>query len=136
MSDQAPQILFIDDDPDMHAVVRMILEPLGYQTTCCLSGPEGLEIMRRRRPDLVMLDIMLAHPSEGLQVACEMRHDPQLKNIPMIMISAIGETISKDYYSEVCPGTAAGDLFLEKPFDAQTMREAVKWMLENKPASA
>ena len=130
-----PRILLIDDDEDMHLVVRMILEPEGYQVACCRTGPEGLEAMRRDRPDLVMLDIMLSHPSEGLQVACEMRHDPGLKDIPIIMISAIGETIGKDYYSEVCPGTASGDLFLEKPFDAPTVRDAVRWILDRKSLS-
>jgi DNA-binding response OmpR family regulator len=134
MNAETPQtkILLIDDDPDMHAVVRMILEPQGYQVHCHLTGAEGLEMMRRQRPDLVLLDIMLAHPSEGLQVACEMRHDDRLKDIPIIMISAIGETMGKDYYSEVCPGTAAGDMFLEKPFDAPTLREAVSWLLQRK----
>jgi len=132
MGAKGPQILLIDDDPDMHLVVRMILEPQGYQVDCCLTGAEGLERMRRQRPDLVMLDIMLAHPSEGLQVACEMPHDERLKDIPIIMISAIGETMGKDYYSEVCPGTAAGDLFLEKPFDAPTVRDAVDWLLKRR----
>lgn len=127
-------ILLIDDDPDMHLVVKLILEPEGYQVTCCLTGSAGLETMRRHRPDAVLLDIMLAEPSEGLRVACEMRHDDRLKDIPIIMISAIGEKIGQDYYSEVCPGTASGDMFLEKPFDAPTVREAVNWVLERKAA--
>jgi len=132
MSDEGSNILLIDDDPDIHLVVKMILEPQGYKVTCCLTGPEGLERIRRQLPALVLLDIMLAHPSEGLQVACEMRHDDRLKDIPIIMISAIGATIGNDYYSEVCPGTASGDMFLEKPFDAPTLREAVEWVLKEK----
>ena len=132
MSDKASNIVLIDDDPDMHLVVKMILEPQGHQVICCSTGPEGLERIRRQPPALVLLDIMLAHPSEGLQVACEMRHDDRLKDIPIIMISAIGATIGKDYYAEVCPGTASGDMFLEKPFDAPTLREAVEWVLREK----
>ena len=130
------RILLIDDDPDMHLVVKMILEPEGYEVTCSLTGSGGLESMRRQPPDLVMLDIMLADPSEGLRVACEMRHDERLKDIPIIMISAIGEKIGQDYYSEVCPGTASGDLFLEKPFDPPTVREAVSWILQHKAADS
>jgi CheY-like chemotaxis protein len=95
-----------------------------------------METMRRRPPDVLLLDIMLADPSEGLRVACEMRHDERLKAIPIIMISAIGEKIGQDYYSEVCPGTASGDLFLEKPFDPVTVREAVSWILEHKPVGS
>ena len=136
MNAQKSQILLIDDDPDMHLVVRMILEPEGYDVACSLTGSGGLESMRRQLPDLVMLDIMLTDPSEGLRVACEMRHDEQLKAIPIIMISAIGEKIGQDYYSEVCPGTASGDMFLEKPFDPVTVREAVSWILEHKPVGS
>ena len=136
MSSDTPQIILIDDDPDIHLVVKMVLEPEGYQVTSCHTGIEGMEMIRRSHPDLVLLDIMLSYPAEGLQVACEMRHDDQLKNIPIIMISAIGETIGKDYYSEVCPGTSSGDIFLEKPFDADMLREAVRWILENKKLSA
>ena len=132
MRDMGSNIVFIDDDPDMHLVVKMILEPEGHKVVCCLTGPEGLEKIRHQLPDLVLLDIMLAHPSEGLQVACQMRHDDRLKDIPIIMLSAIGETVGKDYYTEVCPGTASGDMFLEKPFDAPTLREAVEWVLKEK----
>ena len=126
------RILLIDDDPDMHLVMQMILEPEGYKVICCRTGAEGMETMRRQPPDVVLLDIMLSDPSEGLRVACEMRHDESLKGIPLIMISAIGEKMGQDYYSEVCPGTASGDLFLEKPFDPITVREAVNWILERK----
>ena len=52
------------------------------------------------------------------------------------MISAIGEKIGQDYYSEVCPGTASGDMFLEKPFDPVTVREAVSWILAHKPVGS
>lgn len=128
----AKRILLIDDDPDMDAVMRMILEPEGYEVVYCRTGAAGMETLRRQPPDLVLLDIMLSDPSEGLRVACQMRHDERLKGIPIIMISAIGEQIGEDYYSEVCPGTASGDLFLEKPFDPRTVREAVSWILENK----
>jgi len=132
MNTQNRQILLIDDDPDMHLVMKMILEPEGYEVICCRTGAEGMETMRRRPPDVLLLDIMLADPSEGLRVACEMRHDERLRGIPIIMISAIGEKIGQDYYSEVCPGTASGDLFLEKPFDPTTVREAVSWILDHK----
>jgi CheY-like chemotaxis protein len=127
-----PQILLIDDDPDMHLAVEMMLAADGYQVTCCRTGSEGLERMRRQRPDLVLLDIMLTYPSEGLQVACQMRQDVRLKDIPIIFISAIGETVGADYAKEVCPIALAADMFLEKPLDAAMVREAVKWVLDQR----
>lgn len=125
-------ILLIDDDSDMHVAVEMMLVPEGYRLTCQRTGSEGLESMRRERPDLVLLDIMLAHPAEGLQVACQMRQDPRLKDIPIIFISAMGEMMGSERAREVCPVALAADMFLEKPLDAATVREAVRWVLEQK----
>jgi len=124
------RITLIDDDRDVHLAVRMVLEPQGHQLTCYQSGPAGLEAIRRDPPDLVLLDIMLTHPSEGLQIACEMRRDTQLKHVPLILLSAIGESIGMEYGREVCPDAMSADLFLEKPFDAATLRDAVSWVLE------
>jgi DNA-binding response OmpR family regulator len=133
MNAQRPtRILLIDDDPDMHLAVQMILEPLGFTVACYQTGQAGLEAVRREPPDLVLLDIMLTHPSEGLQVACEMRRDSRLKRIPLILMSAIGQSIGMEYGREVCPDAMSADMFLEKPFDAKTLREAVSWILEQK----
>ena len=130
MAARTGRITLIDDDSDVHLAVRMVLESQGHQLSCYQSGPAGLEAIRRDPPDLVLLDIMLTHPSEGLHIACEMRRDPQLKHIPLILLSAIGESIGMEYGREVCPDAMSADLFLEKPFDAATLRDAVSWVLE------
>ncbi len=133
MNAQKPtRILLIDDDPDIHLAVQMILEPLGYTVACHQTGQAGLEAIRRDPPDVVLLDIMLTHPSEGLQVACELRRDRQLKTIPLILMSAIGQSVGMEYGREVCPDAMSADMFLEKPFDAKTLREAVSWIVEQK----
>ena len=123
------RILLIDDDPDMHDAVRMILEPLGYHLTCCLSGPTGLEALRKAPPDLLLLDIMLASPSEGFRLAAEMKKDPALKEVPVIMISAIGQTMGMDFAKELGSDYVEADLFLEKPLSAAKLRQAVAQML-------
>jgi CheY-like chemotaxis protein len=124
------RITLIDDDPDVHLAVRMILEPQGHQLTCYQSGPAGLQAIRNDPPDLVLLDIMLTHPSEGLQIACEMRRDAHLKHIPLILLSAIGESVGMEYSRQTCPDAMPADLFVEKPFDAAALRDAVSWVLE------
>jgi two-component system alkaline phosphatase synthesis response regulator PhoP len=129
---QPIRILLIDDDPDIHLAVRTILEPLGYTVACYQTVQAGLDAIRRESPDLVLLDIMLTHPFEGLQVVCEMRRDKSLRNIPLILLSVIGESIGMEYGREVCPDVMSADMFLEKPFDAETLREAVEWVLEQR----
>lgn len=139
MSARPSRVLFIDDDPDMHLVMQMILAGQGYELTCCQTGSAGLELMRRNKPDLVLLDIMLAQPTEGLQVACQMRQDERLRDIPIIFISAVGESVGAEYAREVCPVALAADMFLEKPLDAATVRDAIRWVLDqqaNRPGGA
>lgn len=131
MGDHA-RIFLIDDDPDMHLAVEMILAQDGYELTCFRTGIAGLEAMRRQKPDLLLLDIMLAQPTEGLQVACQMRQDERLKDVPIIFLSAIGESSSSVYAKEICPVALAADMFLEKPLDSRSLREAVHWVLEQK----
>jgi len=130
MSEDVRHILLIDDDADMHEAVEMMLAPDGYRVTCCRTGSAGMEAMLRDPPDLVLLDIMLTHPSEGVQVACQMRQDDRLKDIPIIFMSAMGEESEETYAKEVCPVALEAHMFLEKPLDAATVREAVRWVLE------
>jgi DNA-binding response OmpR family regulator len=132
MAAEGKHILLIEDDPNMHDAVKMILEPEGYRVTCCSTGPEGLETLRRERPDLLLLDIMLATPSEGFHVAYEIKRDDLLKDTPIIMISSIGHTMGMDYAKELGSEYMPAEQFLEKPIDAATLRAAVKKVLEDR----
>jgi CheY-like chemotaxis protein len=133
MAEKRPYILLIDDDPDMHAVIELMLAPEGYDIVCCRTGAEGLERMRNERvPDVLLLDIMLGYPLEGLQIACQMRQDRRLCNVPIVFVSAVGQSVSEEQAREICPVALDADMFLEKPLDATTVREAVKWILEQK----
>jgi DNA-binding response OmpR family regulator len=125
-------ILLIDDDADIHEAVKMILEPAGYQVECALTGPAGLEAARRRTPDLILLDIMLDSPSEGFHLAYELKKDDLLKTVPIVIISSIGKTMGMDYAKELGSDYVPVDQFLDKPFDAATLRNAVQKALTGK----
>jgi len=129
MTGEGKRILLIDDDPDMHDAIKMILEPLGYSVAGCFTAPEGLETLRADPPHLLLLDIMLSSPSEGFHVSAEMKQDPGLKDIPIIMISAIGHTMGMEYAREMGTEDIQADLFLEKPLEAAKLREAVAQVL-------
>ena len=132
MSSQGKHVLLIDDDPDMHEAIKLILEPEGYKISCCLTGPEGSEAMRTAKPDLLLLDVMLASPSEGFHLAYAMKQDEVLKDIPVIMISSIGEKMGIDYSKEIGSDYMRADLFIEKPIEALKLREAVSQLLVDK----
>ena len=121
----AKHILVIDDDPDIHDAIKLILEPAGYEISCALSGPEGVDMLHSLKPDLLLLDIMLSSPSEGFHIAYELKQDEHLKTLPIIMISSIGQTMGMDFAKELGSDYIQADRFLDKPFDAATLRSAV-----------
>jgi two-component system, OmpR family, alkaline phosphatase synthesis response regulator PhoP len=88
MSDQK-RVLVIDDDPDFLSFVQIILVANGYAVATASTANEGLEAMRRDPPDLVIADVMISYVLDGWMVTREMRSDPRLREIPLMMVSAI-----------------------------------------------
>jgi CheY-like chemotaxis protein len=83
------KILVVDDDPDFLLVTRAVLEFEGYEVLEAAGGGEALEMMRQDRPDLVLLDIMMSTTLEGVDVSREIESDPNLKDVPVVMVSSI-----------------------------------------------
>jgi CheY-like chemotaxis protein len=86
------RILIVDDDPDFVAISRMVLEAEGYEVVEAANGREALEVLREDKPDLVLLDVMMSTTLEGVDVSREMETDPELKDVPVIMVSSIATT--------------------------------------------
>jgi CheY-like chemotaxis protein len=86
------KILVVDDDPDFVLAVRMILEGEGYQVEEAGNGAEALAKMRADLPDLVLMDVMMASPLDGYHTTQQIADDPQLRHVPIVMISVIEET--------------------------------------------
>jgi CheY-like chemotaxis protein len=86
------KILVVDDDPDFVEITRAVLESRGYGVVAAANGAEALDTMRREKPDLVLLDIMMSTLLDGLSVSEEMQADPELKDLPVIILSSITDT--------------------------------------------
>jgi len=85
------KILIIEDDKMLVETMQMILESNYYQTFAAYDGKEGLQLAREHKPDLILLDVMMGTDTEGFQVAYALRRDPELKDIPILMITAINQ---------------------------------------------
>ena len=83
------KILVVDDDPDFVQISRTILEADGYEVLEAANGRQALEVTRRDKPDLVLLDVMMSTTLEGVDVCREMRADPDMKDVPIVMVSSI-----------------------------------------------
>ncbi|HUN81335.1 MAG TPA: response regulator [Phycisphaerae bacterium] len=126
------RILLIEDDLDMQHAVRAMLPQTEFDLFCCSTGPAGWAALQKSEFDLVLLDIMLATPSEGFHLCYQIREDPRLKHLPVIMVSAIGRRTGMDYAKELGSEYAPADAFLEKPFDADSLRAAINAVLHKK----
>ena len=89
-----PKVLIVDDDPDFHAFVRAVLEPAGYGMISAYTEREGLDLARREKPDIILLDIMMTSSTDGFEFCHEVRRDPRVKHTPILGISAIEEKIA------------------------------------------
>lgn len=114
------KILIIDDEPDIVTYLRTLLEDHHYHIISASDGKAGLELARRERPDLVCLDIMMPKKT-GVAVYQEMKTDVELKNIPVIIISAYesaysfkGQTFRRIIKDKSIPEPLR---FFEKPID-------------------
>jgi CheY-like chemotaxis protein len=83
------KILVVDDDPDFVAFTRDVLKHQNYEVITAASGKQALDVMRKNKPDLVLLDVMMSYLLDGLHVSEEMQKDPELRQIPVIIVTSI-----------------------------------------------
>lgn len=107
----APQILVVDDDPDLVRLVRAYLERAGFQVLAAHDGATALHILRRERPALVVLDLMLPD-QDGWDITRLVRADPLLTKIPIIMLTARIDDTDKIIGLEL-----GADDYITKPFN-------------------
>ena len=85
-------VLIVDDDPDMVETVGMMLESKGYEVGKAYDGIEGEESIRKRKPDLVVLDVMMPRKN-GYVLCAELKKKSETKDIPIILLTAVGEAV-------------------------------------------
>jgi len=111
-----PKIVVTDDDPEIRDTLQAMLETRGYAAVIAADRDEGMATIRRERPDLVILDVMMQSWQDGFEMSREMKKDPELKNIPILMLTAVGERTGIDVKSSAGdPTWLPVDTFLEKP---------------------
>ncbi len=87
-------VVCIEDEPEMIDLVKLILGRQGYNVIGASGGREGLELVARTQPDLVLLDLMMPD-IDGWEVYQQMRADEQMKHIPVIVVTAKAQSIDK-----------------------------------------
>jgi CheY-like chemotaxis protein len=120
-------VLIADDDSVFVLAVRAVLEGQ-YAVRSASNGTEALRMIREEPPDLIVLDVMMDYLSEGFDVARELRGDPGMKSIPLIMLTGVDQRF--DYRLEQDEGWVPCDRFLEKPVEPQDLLAEVAALLD------
>jgi DNA-binding response OmpR family regulator len=123
------RILMVDDDPDFCEATGIFLESKGYHVTVAHDGKEGLEKIRTIRPDLVVLDVMMPEMN-GYDVCVVMKADPDLKNIPVILLTGVGEALFRTTYNQYMGLMTEADDYLAKPVDTAELARSVESFLK------
>jgi len=122
MSQDAPKVLVVDDEPPLRELVVVTLGD-GYACDEATDGDSALEQLRKRPYDLVMLDVMMPGRS-GLDVLREMRADDALRDVPVVVMSAWQST--QDIKAVLAAGANG---FLPKPFRVEDLDSTVRTVL-------
>ncbi len=116
-------ILIIDDDAAHRAITRISLEHAGFMVEEAEDGKQGLLAVKKTRPDLVLLDVMMPK-FDGYKVCVELRRDPEFMNLPILMITALGdiESINRAF-------DAGATNFITKPVKWTALAFHVQYIL-------
>ena len=124
--EHTPVILVADDAPEIRSLLSIRLAASGYTVIEAGDGIEALNKVREHYPDLVVLDVMMPGKN-GWEVAKELRHDARFKNIGIVMLTAIGETIN-----EMTSPLYGADDYLDKPFEFSDLEQRIKAVLSRR----
>ena len=118
------RVLCIEDEPEMIDLIRLILERKGYEVLGAVGGQEGLNMVRVEKPDLVLLDLMMPDV-DGWEVYRQMKADQELKNIPVVVVTAKAQSIDKVLGLHI----AKVDDYVTKPFGPGDLLKSVDRVL-------
>ena len=122
------KILIVDDDPDLVEAVTMILESKKYDVAAAYGGLEGLEKARTEKPDLIVLDVMMPD-KDGYAVCKEMKADPQLKKIPILLLTAVVSKIPTTHYTQQMGMETEADDYMDKPVEPAELVNRIEVLL-------
>jgi CheY-like chemotaxis protein len=122
------RVLVVDDEPDVLLLCRVNLEFEGYEVTEASDGVQAMERVRERRPDIILLDVMMPR-MDGWQVLTELKSDPEFQDIPVVMLTA--KVQDQDQIRGWTSGAAE---YITKPFSPLSLSQVLEDVLSHDAA--
>ena len=121
------KILIVDDEPNILISLEYLMKREGYEVLVAHDGEEAMDVLRRERPRLVLLDVMMPKKT-GFEVCQELRADESLKDTPVLMLTAKGRD------TDMAKGLALGaSAYVTKPFATKELVQKVRELLGDAP---
>ena len=122
-------VLVVDDEPDMREAISLLLEGRGYQVLTAQHGAEALDVLRRTRPSVILLDLMMP-VMDGWQFRAAQLLEPSLAAIPVVIVTGAGVA------AEPTGPFGAVTAFLRKPFESDVLLQLLEEICAADPAGA
>jgi two-component system alkaline phosphatase synthesis response regulator PhoP len=122
------KVLLVDDDADFCEATKLLLESTGFEVVLAYDGKDGLEKIREEKPDLVILDVMMPEMN-GYDVCVVLKADPELKQIPTILLTAVDQEMFKTHYTQHMGLMTEADDYIAKPVESAELVKRVEVLL-------
>lgn len=124
------KIVVVDDDQDIRDSLQVMLESKQFTVTTAANKAEGLQAIRDIKPDLAILDVMMDTWEDGFEMARELKKDPELKDMPILMLTGVKEKTGISFKSAAGnPDWLPVDGFLDKPVEPDVLFAEVEKLL-------
>ena len=121
-------ILLVDDDPDFVEAVRVIVENGGYEVEVAYDGQEGLEAVAERKPDLIVLDVMMP-VMNGHEACAKLKGSEETAEIPIILLTAVADRVTTSTYTHRDMLESEAEDYMPKPVEPGELLERIKsWL--------
>jgi len=125
------RLLIIDDDPDFVAGIKAILVKAKYEVDVAHNPKDGFTALKSKAYDLLLLDVMMGRGAEGIMIARKLGKDPNLRNLPVLIITGIREQMAFLFPGQaVHPHFVPVDELVEKPVEPKLLLEKVATLLQ------
>jgi DNA-binding response OmpR family regulator len=135
---EAQRILLVDDDRDLVMSVEAFLTARGYSVATAHNGKEAYARIIEKRPDLIVLDVMMDYDEEGMVFAGALKTDGPTRDIPIIMMSGfnVQEDVREKVLASLMGQDIPSDTFMEKPVKLAALAERIETLLARQGAQS
>ena len=134
--DTKANILIIEDDKDLVDTMQVIFESKKFTVRAAYNGKEGFAAIQAQKPDIIILDVMMSTPTEGIDLAQHLKTRSEYQQIPIVMVTGFPQQMAElgpDRFVNALREDWPAAKFMEKPVDLEKLAETVETILSESP---